>query len=66
MPENVHMCPFSGSECKSCLLYRGRHNYIMCKDGEQIPRARILNRIDVEWQERFKEVIENMRGDDLA
>lgn len=63
MPENVNKCPFSHSGCRNCPIYRGRHNYIMPKDGDETPQPRILKKDEADWQERFKEVLHNREED---
>jgi beta-xylosidase len=59
MPDNVNVCPFSKIGCRNCPIYRGRHNYIVPRDGDEVPEARIVKKDDVDWQERFKEVLQN-------
>ncbi len=59
MPENIHICPFSRQSCRSCALYRGRHGYITCKDADETPESRIVKRVEIDWQDRFKEVLRN-------
>ncbi len=59
MPENVHICPFSKGGCRNCALYRGRHSYIRCNDGEGTPEPRILRNVEIDWEERFKETLQN-------
>ncbi|MGD0232330.1 MAG: hypothetical protein ABSC19_18575 [Syntrophorhabdales bacterium] len=63
MPENVNKCPFSQSGCRNCPIYRGRHNYIMPKDGDGVPQPRVLKKAEIDWQERFKEVLQNREDD---
>jgi len=58
MPENVYECPFSHRECRNCPIYRGRHSYIVPKDGDETPQPRIVRKPD-DWQARFKEVLQN-------
>src|SRR5208283_5799249 len=52
MTQNVHICPISKSSCRNCALYRGRHSYVTCRDGDQAPQGRILKRVEVDWEER--------------
>jgi hypothetical protein len=66
MPENVNKCPFSHSGCRNCPIYRGRHSYIMPKDGDETPQPRVLKKVEIDWQERFKEVLQNREGDTHA
>jgi len=63
MPGNVHICPFSGQGCRNCALYRGRHGYIKCNDADGTPEARILKKVEIDWQERFKETLHNREED---
>lgn len=62
MPKNITQCPFSHLGCKNCPVYRGRHNYIVTEEGESKPRSRVLRNVQAEWEERFEEVILNLRG----
>jgi hypothetical protein len=57
MPENVYKCPFSHGECRSCPVYRGKHSYIISKDGDKTPQSRILKNAEIDWQERLKETL---------
>jgi hypothetical protein len=57
MPENVYKCPFSNQECRTCPIYRGRHAYVVPRDGEEVPEARILKKPEEDWQAKFKEVV---------
>ena len=59
MPDNVNVCPFSKAECRNCPIYRGRHSYLEHKCGDTVPEARIVKKVEVDWQERFKEVLQN-------
>jgi len=59
VPDNVNICPFSKIGCKNCPIYRGRHSYITPKDGDETPEARILKRVEIDWEERFKEVLQH-------
>lgn len=59
MPDNVNVCPFSKGGCRNCPIYRGRHSYLDQKCGDAVPEARIVKRVEVDWQERFKEVLQN-------
>ncbi len=63
MPENVNKCPFSQSGCRNCPVYRGRHSYIMPKDGDETPQPRILKKAEIDWQERFEEALHNKEED---
>jgi len=58
MPDNVNICPFSKNGCRNCPIYRGRHSYIVPKDCDEMPEARVMKRVEVDWQERFKEVLQ--------
>jgi hypothetical protein len=64
MPKTVKKCPFSKKGCRNCPTYRGRHNCIMPKDGDEMPQARILKQVEIDWEERFKEILQN-RGNGL-
>jgi hypothetical protein len=57
MPATVTKCPFSKIECRECPLYRGRHGYIVAKEGEETPAGRVLKKDDGDWQEKFKEAL---------
>lgn len=57
MPENVYKCPFSHRECRSCPIYRGKHSYVISKDGEEAPDSRVLRNVDIDWQKSFKETL---------
>jgi hypothetical protein len=57
MPATVTKCPFSKLECRECPLYRGRHGYIVAKEGEETPTGRVLKKDDGDWQEKFKEAL---------
>jgi hypothetical protein len=59
MPENVYKCFFSKGECRSCPVYRGKHSYIITKDGDETPRARIVKNVDIDWQKSLKEALHN-------
>ena len=59
MPENVHICPISKRGCRNCALYRGRHSYVTCQDSDGAPQGRVLRRVDADWEERFKETLQN-------
>jgi hypothetical protein len=63
MPENIDKCPFSKAGCRNCAVYRGRHSYIVRKEGEQTPEARIVKNIASNWQETFKEVLQKKEKD---
>ena len=63
MPGNVHICPFSGRGCRNCALYRGRHGYITCNDADGTPETRIVKKVEIDWQERFKEALHNKEED---
>jgi len=65
MPENVKKCPFSQAGCRNCPIYRGRHSYIVPKDGDEVPQPRILKKVESDWEERFKEVLRNKGEDEL-
>lgn len=62
MPKNITKCPFSHLGCRNCPIYRGRHNYIVTEEGEEKPRSRVTKDVQAEWEERFEEVILNLRG----
>ena len=57
MPATVTKCPFSKLGCRECPLYRGRHSYIVAKEGEETPDGRVLKTDDGDWQEKFKEAL---------
>jgi len=63
MTQNVHICPISKSSCRNCALYRGRHSYVTCRDGDQAPQGRILKRVEVDWEERFRQTLQNEAED---
>ena len=63
MPENVNKCPFSKVGCRNCPIYRGRHNYIVPKDGEDTPDHRVLKKPEYDWQKSFKEVLQTKEED---
>ena len=65
MPGNVHICPISKSGCRNCALYRGRHSYVTCKDGDETPEGKILKKAEVDWEERFKETLRNKVEDGI-
>ena len=64
MPENVYKCPFSQKECRTCPIYRGRHAYVAAKDGDEVPQPKILKTVEVDWQEKFKEVVPSKMEED--
>jgi hypothetical protein len=64
MPENVYKCPFSLKECRTCPIYRGRHAYVVSKDGDVVPETRIVKQVEDNWQEKFKEVVPSKMGAD--
>jgi hypothetical protein len=49
-------------ECRNCPIYRGRHSYIVPKDGDETPQPRIVKKPD-DWQARFREVVQNREED---
>ncbi|MGD0229466.1 MAG: hypothetical protein ABSC19_03790 [Syntrophorhabdales bacterium] len=59
MPGTVDKCPFSKIECRDCPIFRGRHNYIVSKEGEETPSGRVLRqeKDDKDWLEKFKEAL---------
>jgi hypothetical protein len=57
MPENVYKCPFSHQECRTCPVFRGRHAYVVPKEGEEVPEPKILKKVEVDWQAQFREVV---------
>jgi hypothetical protein len=58
MPENIDKCPFSKAGCRNCPIYRGRHNYIVHKEGEAPPEAKVLKKVENDnWQANFKEML---------
>ncbi len=57
MPATVTKCPFSKIGCKECPLYRGRHSYIVAKEGDEAPAGRVVNKEEDNWQEKFKEAL---------
>lgn len=59
MPGTVEKCPFSKNGCRNCPIYRGRHNYVVAKEGEEAPEGRVLRQVSEEydWQEKLKEAL---------
>ncbi len=57
MPGTVTKCPFSKIECRECPLYRGRHSYVVQKEGDEAPAGRVLKQDNDDWQEKFKEAL---------
>jgi hypothetical protein len=62
MPRNIDKCPFSKVGCRNCPIYRGRHNHIVRKEGEETPETRIVKKVESDWQETFKEVLEKEKA----
>ena len=50
-------------ECRNCPIYRGRHSYVVAKDGDETPQARIVKKPEMDWQQRFKAVLQNKEND---
>ncbi len=57
MPGTVTKCPFSKIECRECPLYRGRHAYVVTKEGDEAPAGRVLKQENDDWQEKFKDAL---------
>ena len=57
MPATVTKCPFSKIGCRECPLYRGRHGYIVAKEGDEAPAGRVVKQDDGDWQAKFREAL---------
>ncbi len=63
MPENIDKCPFSKAGCRNCPIYRGRHNYLVHKEGDAPPETKIVKRVETDWQANFKEILQKKDAD---
>jgi hypothetical protein len=59
MPGSVEKCPFSKGGCRNCAIFRGRHNYIVAKEGDEAPEGRVVKRTNDygEWEDSLREAL---------
>jgi hypothetical protein len=62
MSRNYGRCPFSGTGCKECPIYRGRHCYIKGPHGEP-PVPAPLQKDETDWIEGFNDFFDDLNED---